>query len=328
MILQQYIQEVLFQQRVCVVPQLGTFLIQHFPAQYNPTTQTLTAPRDHIIFSHTWKDDGSCLEWIALKENLVPAVAQLKLEKYLEEFRDFLKTGKPLFLPGIGQLQGDFTGRNINFFEEELPVAPPSLPITPVRSAPQKTAAAPVPEPLPATLSATALEPVMTEEVEETLEAVTEESRFKWWWIAIPAAAVITAAGIWWYITTQPRPVAQPAATPAVATTPQEEATTVTSIAATDSTATAVVPVTTATDTLNYFAVIETYTDSTRAARQATRRQSWNQQVILYKRDHTYYVGSPVRSAAKDTTEQLELKKKEFQNNKVYLDFAPVPSGI
>ncbi|PSL46607.1 hypothetical protein CLV51_103588 [Chitinophaga niastensis] len=309
MILQQYIQEVLFKQRVCVVPQLGTFTVQHFPAQYNVAAHTLTAPREQVIFTQQWQDDGSCLEWIALKENLVPAVAQRKMEKYLEELKTTLQSGKPLVLPGIGQLQGDFTG-NIHFHAEILPVEQESIPITPIQRQETK-APAPAPQaPPPVTMP---LEPMMTEEMEDTLEAVTEEGGFKWWWAGIPIAMVVIGLATWWYVSSQ-------AGSPG----PQVQAVNTDSIKAKQlaDSIKAATPVTPPPpDTLAYFAVVEEFKDSVRAARQTAKRQAWKQEVVMYKRGNSYKVAAPIRSIASDTTAELEKKKVYFKNNRIYLDF-------
>jgi hypothetical protein len=299
---------VLFKQRVCVVPQLGTFSVQHFPAQYNVSAHTLAAPREQVIFTQQWQDDGSCLEWIALKENLVPAVAQRKMEKYLEELKATLQSGKLVILPGIGQLQGDFTG-NIHFHAEVLPIEQESLPITPIQRQETKVPAAPIPP------AATPLEPIMTEEVEETLEAVTEESGFKWWWAAIPGAAIVLGLTAWWFVNLNyqpaiPPPVRQTTNTDSLKAAQQKD-----SILP----ATAVMPATS--DTLSYFAVVEEFKDSVRAARQVAKRQAWKQDVVMYKKGNSYKVAAPVRSIASDTTAELEKKKAYFKNNKVYLDF-------
>ena len=309
MILQQYIQEVLFKQRVCVVPQLGTFSVQHFPALYNRDAQTLTAPRDQVIFTRQWQDDGSCVEWIALKENLVPAVAQRKLEKYLEELKAGLKSGTPLVLPGIGQLQGDFTG-NIHFHAEELPLPKETLDITPVERADNKAASAvnPVEEP------PEILEPIMTEEMEDTLEAVTAESGFKWWWAGIPIAMIIAGLAAWWYVSS--RATNEPAAAAVYADTTSRQATApVDSLQQTaDSIATATAPV-----PVQYFVVVKQFADSSKAIAYQKQQKAWGREVVLYRKDSLYKTAVALPPAA-DTTSELNAVKKIFGNG-VYLDF-------
>lgn len=315
MILQQYIQEVLFKQRVCVVPQLGTFSVQHFPAHYNTHAHTLTPPREQVMFTRQWQDDGSCVEWIALKENLVPAVAQRKLEKYLEELKADLQSGKPVVLPGIGQLQGDFAG-NIHFHVEELPVEKETLDIRPIeRTTDQRsanTAPAFVPPPPPE-----ALEPIMTEEVEDTLEAVTEESGFKWWWAAIPIAAIVIGLAAWWYLSGVSKAVRESETLPDNDVTAQQLAAAAADSlqkALADSTAkAAITPIT-------YYAVVERYKDSSAAAKMQRKQAAWGKTLVLYKRDSMFRTAVELHSLAADTLIQRDSVRKIF-GSKVFLEF-------
>nr|WP_295869372.1 hypothetical protein [uncultured Chitinophaga sp.] len=319
LILQQYIQEVLFRQRICVVPHIGTFSIQHFPARYNAGAQTLLPPRDQVVFTQSWQDDGSCLEWIALKENLVPAVAQRKLEKYIEEFKEALQPGQALELPGIGKLQGDFAG-NLHFHAEELPVDPADLPITPIQrqepaepfTPPAAPQAAATPEEPPVPPVSAPVEPVMTEEEENTLEAVTEGSIFKWWWAVAGALILLGGLAAWWYIGRQGgdhTPASAPAA-PVTADTTQQ-AMPDSSLAATPA----------APDSISYFIVLEEFPDSLTAAKKTAKRQAWEQPVVMIHRGNRYKVAIPVTSLPIDTTSELQAKRSKYGINKAYLEY-------
>jgi len=303
MILQQYIQEVLFRQRVCVIPQLGTFTLQHFPAQYNVNTQTLTPPWDQVLFSQTYQDDGSCVEWIALKENLVPSVAQRKLEKYLEEMKAELRTGKPMELPGIGTLQGDFAG-NIHFFAEKLPATQESLDLFPIRAEEEPAVAAPAPpEPM---------EPVMTEEVENVLEAIEEGSSFKWWWAVAALVVVAGAAGAWWYVSQQNAHRNTGTDIPMdsiVQDTPAVQAAAADSLAAVPADTAAAAP---ALDTSKYVAVYYTTKDSADAGRKLQRQLNWGRKVIMYLKDDTYRLAVEVDNT--DTATAIQKVRKDFGN--------------
>lgn len=296
-----------------MVPQLGTFSVQHFPAHYNTNAQTLTAPREQVMFTQQWQDDGSCVEWIALKENLVPAVAQRKLEKYLEELKADLQSGKPLVLPGIGQLQGDFAG-NIHFHAEELPIEKDTLDITPIeRTDNRNTTAAFVPPP-----PAEALEPIMTEEVEETLEAVTEESGFKWWWAGIPIAAIVIGLAAWWYISSVSTAVSESA--PPVnmdSTTTQQMAAAADSIqqAIADSAAKAAIT------PIDYYAVLDSYKDSSAAVKIQKKQKIYGRELVVYKRDSLFRTAVALHTLAADTTQQRDSVQKIFTDKKVHLEF-------
>jgi len=315
MMLEQYIQEVLFKQRVCVVPQLGTFSVQHFPAHYNTHAQTLTAPREQVMFTQQWQDDGSCVEWIALKENLVPAVAQRKLEKYLEELKDGLKSGTPLVLPGIGQLQGDFAG-NIHFHAEELPIEKATLDLAPIERADLKPAAAMTPPvPTPAPEQKQALEPIMTEEMEETLEAVTEESGFKWWWAALPIGAIIIGLAVWWYLSGLSAAVS--ATAPAVNTdsiVKQAAIDSLQQLAIADSVAAANAIHT-------YFAVTKSFKDSSAAVKEQKKQGNWGRTLVIYKRDSLFRTAVELHVLPEDTLMRLDSIRTEFKRKDIYLEY-------
>ena len=108
------------------MPGLGTFTLQYSSARYNPADRSLDPPAQQVSFDEKWTDDGSCVEWISLKENLVPAVAELKLNKYVDALKAELESGHPLEIPGIGTLQTNSQGR-IAFREEGLPSRPDTL---------------------------------------------------------------------------------------------------------------------------------------------------------------------------------------------------------
>lgn len=299
-----------------MVPQLGTFSVQHFPARYNPDAQTLTAPREQVMFTQQWQDDGSCVEWIALKENLVPAVAQRKLEKYLAELKAGLQSGTPLVLPGIGQLQGDFTG-NIHFHAEELPIEKETIGITPIERTDNKStvftnnipAAAAPPEHMEA------VEPIMTEEAEDTLEAVTEESGFKWWWAGIPVAAIIIGLAAWWYTSSVATAVNESAPPPAIDSTAQQAAIdSLQQVAAADSIAAANTEHT-------YFAVINKYKDSSEAVRIQKKQALWHRVLVVYKRDSLFRTAVELHSLPADTTIRLDTVRNVFKRKDIYLEY-------
>ncbi|KAA2243706.1 hypothetical protein F0L74_14605 [Chitinophaga agrisoli] len=242
MILQQYIQDVLFRQQVCIVPGLGTFTLQYSPARYNAVDRSLDPPAQQVTFEENWTDDGSCVEWISLKENLVSSVAQLKLDKYINALKADLQNGQPLDLPGIGTLQLNSQG-HIVFREEALPSRPDTLqlrqvnfsdpapswtppastppppvdtytppPVTPAYQEPayqapayQEPAYTPPadPTPTPAASSQYAAEQPPTPAPVPPWEQEEQQSRFRWWWVAIPIAAALLATAIWWFVNNQ-----------------------------------------------------------------------------------------------------------------------------
>ncbi|MEC5142822.1 hypothetical protein [Chitinophaga sp. 212800010-3] len=323
MFLSQYIQEVLFKQHICVVPGLGTFTMQHFPSRFDAGANSLTAPYEEALFSPSWDDDGSCVEWIALKENLVPAIAQRKLEKYLAELKTSLQSGTPLNIPGIGQLESDAAG-NLHFHPEQLPTEKTAIHITPARRPDNNNVVPPTPTVATASvaatpeppLPATSLEPMMTEEMEETLDAVTTESGFKWWWAAIPIAMIVIGLAAWWYISSVPAAVTAANSLGSDTATARQMAAAADSLkkVMADSAAKAAVT------ELSYFAVIESYTDSTRAAKKQKQQAAWGRSLVVYKRDQIYRIALELHSLPADTTRQLDSIRNIY-GNKVFLEF-------
>lgn len=314
MILEQYIQDVLFRQQVCIVPGIGTFTLQHIPAQYNVVDKSLDPPGQRVIFEETWTDDGSCLEWISLKENLVPAIASRKLEKYIADLKADLQTGRPLELPGIGTLQADTLG-HISFNAENLPGGPDTLRLQPVLR----------PDATPKVTVGTT--EVVNHEVVDHYTAIPpweleeQQSRFKWWWVAIPIAAALVATAIWWFVSNQV-PTESSAenggATPTITldtmTIPQEVTQTDTS---------SVAP---ANDTLQYYVVFATYPSRGAAEKRYNKMKKWgiNGITMYTTRDSTRFkLAIQCRTIAADTASKVEDVRKNYggESGKVYLEF-------
>lgn len=304
MILQQYIQEMLFRQGICSVPGVGTFTLQHQPAQYNTYSQSLTGPSQTVVFDPYGKDDGSFLEWISLKENLVPAVAQRKLDKYLEELQTRLQSGT-LHIPGAGELAKDAHG--YIFKPDQPPVAGDAVTIRPV-----ERATAPV-APTPAPVPHVDAEPMMSEEAIEDVFESAEAAAFRWWWVVAPIVAGLAGIGIWWFVTRTP---VNTAPLPPQNNTQAQ----VDTMLQTDTTAGSdIVPA--SSDTLQYYVVIDRYKDSTAAQRMYNRQKSWGRNVTIYKRDTSgYRLAIPVKSLPQDTGIWLDSLRKTF-GAKAFLEF-------
>jgi nucleoid DNA-binding protein len=324
LILQQYIQDILFRQRTCCLPQVGTFTLHHIPARFDVADKTLTPPIEEVLFDEKWTDDGACLEWIALKEKLVTAVAQRKLDRYLTSFRAALQTGQPLDLPGIGQLRADMMG-HITFKPVVLPTGQEVIFLQPVlRSDASYKVQVGTTE-------------VVDQQVVEHLTPVNsdlsdyqqfnEESAagFKWWWLVIPAAAAIIGFAIWFNNTrhnnTAVAAPSQAVATnqsPAIDTMHQQTA----PAGATDSIATANHTVISATDSLDYFVVFAEYDDVNKAQKRFQQLKSWGHKVEMYSKDvPPYKLAVPSRSIAADTTKTLDAIRKFYGVKQVYLEF-------
>lgn len=316
MILEQYIQDVLFRQQVCIVPGIGTFTLQHIPAQYNVVDKSLDPPGQRVTFEEKWTDDGSCLEWISLKENLVPAIASRKLEKYLEDLKARLQSGRTLQLPGIGTLQADPLG-HISFSPENLPGRPDTLRLQPVlrpeTSAPV-TAATPEAENIEVVEHYT--ETVPPWELEE------QQSRFKWWWVAIPIAAALVATAIWWFVNNQVP--AESSAENGGVTTPvtTDTMSLPAGVTQTDTAGMAAAPA--PTDTLSYYIVFGTYASQAAANKRKNDLKGAPLDIDVYRTNDStkWKVRIKYRSTAADTAANVK-HVKAFYGGKhdVYVEF-------
>jgi hypothetical protein len=296
--LQQYITEVLFKQQSCSVPQVGTFTIQHIPAHFSVVDQVLTPPRQQVNFDTRWEDDGSCLHWISQKENLVDAVAALKLDKYLQQFRESLQTGQPIDLPGVGSLRLDPFGQ-IRFTPQELPDAWQPISLQQVLR----------PESAPKVLQGTT--EVVNHEVVEHMSAIPEEfesqGRFRWWWVIVPL--LVIAGGVAVYLLKDEWQSAS--LVPAEKDTSNRQAI---APAVTDS----LPPVETEplSDSISYFVVFQTFRTQAEAQKMYEKRIRWEQlEVVMYtaKDSATYNLAVPFRTLPADTTMAKDSVEHRFK---------------
>lgn len=285
--LKQYITEVLFRQQTCTVPQVGTFTIQHIPAQFSVVDQSLTPPRQQVQFDARWDDDGSLLRWISRKENLLEPVAALKLDKYLQQFRDSLAAGDPIDLPGIGSLRIDPLGQ-LRFTPQEMPDAWQPIALEQVIRT----------ESAPRVLQGTT-EVENNQVVEHTTVVLDEpesQGRFRWWWVVLPLV-LIGAAGAGWLMKDQFMTPAPPPETPQTAgATPAPQDTVAPA---------AVEPVSPVSDSISYYVTLEEF--ATRAAAEAkfAKRKRWGHEglVVFATSDSgKFYIAVPYTTLPADTT--------------------------
>ncbi|RPD42207.1 hypothetical protein [Chitinophaga barathri] len=294
--LQQYITEVLFKQQTCSLPQVGTFTIQHIPAHFSVVDQVLTPPRQQVSFETRWEDDGSCLHWISQKENLIESVASLKLDKYLQEFRDRLQSGQPIDLPGIGSLRLDALGQ-VRFTAQELPDAWQELELAPVLRA----------DAAPKVLQGTT--EVVNQEVVEHTGAVHEEfesqGRFRWWWVVVPLL-VIGAGAAAWIFKDEIMPAAPAGKAPEQAATPPQDTVPVV----------AEPPAPPVNDSISYFVVFSTFKTKETAEKNLAKRIAWGySEVVLFaSKDSTVFnLAVPFRSMPGDTTAAKDSVAERFK---------------
>lgn len=296
------------------MPGIGTFTLQHIPAQYNVVDKSLDPPGQRVIFEETWNDDGSCLEWISLKENLVPAIASRKLEKYIEDLKAGLQAGRPLELPGIGSLQADPLG-HIRFNPQQLPGSPDALRLQPVL----RQEAAPK-----VTVGTTE---VVNNEVVDHYTAVPpweleeQQSRFKWWWVAIPIAAALVATAIWWFVSNQ---VPTESSVENAALTPQAATDTMALQQEVTQTDTSIAPVTPVDDTLQYYVVFARYSKLAAAVKRLKTLKSYGLPAEMYSNNDSteFRLRMKFRTLAADTAQNIKKVKDNYApKENVYLEF-------
>ncbi|HEY0272061.1 MAG TPA: hypothetical protein VGC22_02700 [Chitinophaga sp.] len=319
MIIQQYLQEVLFGQRVCVVPRIGTFTLQHIPARYHAADGTLTPPRQLVTFSPHWDDDDACLRWIAQKENLLDYAAEIRLNKGLEEILGPLAAGETVHLEGIGRLDQDAHG-HISFRPDVLPGHMETLSVQPRTPY------------VPAATPETAISPDLDEaEQEETGQNEIQyeidnnggdtwetepERRKNLWWIAIPLVIIagLTAAGIWWYAS-QPQAALPASPKPALDSSLTQQAGQDTARQPAPDTLTAVMP------DVTYRIVFQTYArkDSARAYTKYKQLKVAFNTVIIYPTPDTAFYRIALPSVAVDTASNMEVMR-QYQRGKVFIE--------
>lgn len=297
--LQQYITEVLFKQQACSVPQVGTFTIQHIPAQFSVVDQTLTPPRQQVTFDTRWEDDGSCLHWISQKENLVESVATFKMDKYLQEFKAALQTGQPMELAGIGTLQLDPTGQ-VSFTPRELPDMWQPISVHPVLR----------PDAAPKVLQGNT--EVVNQEVVEHLTVTFDDGRrFRWWWVVLPLMVIATGVSIW-YLMDQWKDYSlandnKPSREDTLAKTPP--------LTIPQDSSQHIAPPPPVNDSISYFVVFQTFNKKDNADKSLRNRHSWGfPEVVMLASDDSlkFSLAVPFTTLRADTTHSLDSIHTKF----------------
>ncbi|SHM81089.1 hypothetical protein [Chitinophaga sp. CF418] len=349
MVLQQYIQEILFRQHTCCLPQLGVFKLTHTPARYDVTNKTISPPGEIITFEETLTNDGGLVEWISQKELLVPAIAQLKMEKYIDDFKQLLKKGEPVVIPGVGILRANTVGR-ISFEQEPPAITRDVLHVSPVirqdashkvtvgtkevvnkqvvdhltasASSSSTSSASSVPPAAssdqgvkPPTTTATTTPATEDYEYEEYTREIP--SKLRWLWIAIPVASVATAV-IVWYSVNKNRPEitrAESALNPApVEAEPAPEPPAVDSSA--QAAATPAV--------LEYDVIFQVYKARKAAENMYRTRTAWKQPVVLRTNADSskFMLGEHFSTPPVDTTAIKDSIAKKYGVTKVFLELS------
>jgi hypothetical protein len=304
-VLQQYIQEVLYRQHTCSLPKIGTFTLQYTPARYDVTDNTIEPPAEKVVFEENWTDDGRCAEWIANKEHLVLSIARLKMDKYIDELKAVLQTGRALVIPGVGQLQANTIGI-VSFTPESMPIIMETLHVKPVirTDVSHKITVGNTEMVGTTVMNHLTASPDHTSSTTEYPDFPESTSRFRWWWIVAPVGALFFAWLVWWLAERQDANANKAAEATAVDTMQMKEA-----VKAVDTVPAA--PVVPVSDTISYYAVVDTFSRRDLGEKSFAKRKS-NHKEITYQLQYRNADSShleiviPLRSIPADTTKMKD----------------------
>lgn len=320
MVLEQYIQEVLYRQQNCSLPKIGTFTVQHTSARFDVTDNTIEPPGEKVVFEENWTDDGRCAEWIAQRENLVLSIARLKMDKYIDELKATLQTGRPVVIPGVGQLQANTIGI-ISFVPEVMPVTMETLHVKPVirTDVSHKITVGNTEMVGTTVMNHLTASPDHTSSTTEYPDFPESDSRFRWWWVAAPVGALLFAWLIWWLAERQDANANKAAevASAAVDTMKMKE-----EVKQVDT----LPPAPPVSDTIAYYAVVETFKNKTLAEKKYATRMKNSSNKITYRLQYTaadssiWEIVIPLRSVPADTT-KMKDSIRNLITQKVSLQF-------
>lgn len=123
-LLSKMIQKIVLTSDEVTLPGFGSFVVEEVPAFFSNKGYTINPPYRKIAFRPHQGNDILLVEAFAAIEKLSVQEARKKLESFLSEMREVLKTKKTVVLPGLGKFRA--TKENNFFFvcEESLDIFP------------------------------------------------------------------------------------------------------------------------------------------------------------------------------------------------------------
>jgi hypothetical protein len=281
------------------------------------TNNTIEAPGEKVIFEDTWVDDGRCAEWIAHKEHLMLSIARLKMDKYIDEFKASLQTGKPIVIEGIGQLQSNTIGI-VSFIAENMPITWETLHVKPVIRTDASHKITVGNKEIVGDLVTNHLtaSPDHTTSTTDYPDFPESDSRFRWWWVIAPVVAILFAGLVWWLAEQQDKNGVVASASKDTVAVKEE-------IKPVDTLPHALaVPVS---DTIEYYAVIETFHNRNTAEKKyAKRKDMYGQkdiQLLYTASDSTLFkIAEPIRGLREDTVKMKDSMTLKYKQ-KIFLQF-------
>lgn len=248
------------------------------------------------------------------------SIARLKMDKYIDEFKAALQTGRPVVIEGVGQLQANTLGI-ISFTSENMPITWDTLHVKPVirSDASHKITVGDkevVGQQVTNHLTASADHTTSTQDYPDFPES---ESRFRLWWVLAPVGAILFAALVWWLAELQDKnAVVANASKEAVADT----------VAKVEPVKPDTLPQATTppvSDTIEYYAVIETFHKRSLAENKYAKRKDLYGQKdlqLIYKASDTtlFEIVEPIRSTREDTLKMKDSITAKYKM-KIFLEF-------
>jgi hypothetical protein len=243
----------------------------------------------------------------------------MKMDKYIDEFKAVLQTGRPIIIEGVGQLQANTIGI-VSFTSENMPITWETLHVKPVIRSDASHKITVGDKEIVGTQVTNHLtaSPDHTTTTHDYPDFPESDSRFRWWWVLAPVGAILLAGLVWWLAEQQDKnAIIANASKEAVDTLAQQEA-------LKPDTLTQVItpPVV---DTIEYYAVIETFHDRNKAEKKyAKRKDAFGQkevQLLYTASDSTLFkIAVPLRSLSADTTKMKDSIAFKYKT-KVFLQF-------
>lgn len=138
--LEKYICDLLYRHECVIVPEFGGFIKNYEPAHIQHATHTISPPRKHLVFnSGLTINDGLLATEISSSKNIGFDEAMQFIQREVIAWKERLKAGKRITLPGIGTFHIN-SGNKIefkpepeqNFFDEAFGLS--SLVVPPLQS--------------------------------------------------------------------------------------------------------------------------------------------------------------------------------------------------
>ncbi|MBX6381056.1 MAG: hypothetical protein IRZ01_10320 [Thermoflavifilum aggregans] len=195
-----YFRQMLYERGKAMLPGLGEWTLEKEPARIHPEEGLIYPPRLHVHFTHNPDVDAAPLvQFIAEWQNIIPAVAELQIKKFLRQLENQFVEDHSIEIPLVGNLRQDENGVWIftesPFLQEGLE-ALPLRPLTRAGTAVQKPEAE---APVAGKVSESEQQPVAAESPEPAGAAPypfeDNHSRGKGWWIALGVVLILVAVG-------------------------------------------------------------------------------------------------------------------------------------